>query len=81
MANNSSIGERPTGPRGGLTTQTETMVRKNLWLPLHLSEALRLRAFEERGTETRIICVALAQYLGVEESEEGQTGEPRSPSP
>lgn len=58
--------KRPLGPRGGTTTQTEKMVRKNLWMPLGLSEALRLRAFQSRQSETRIICVALAEYLGVE---------------
>lgn len=63
---------RRLGPRGGTTTQTGNLVRKNLWVPLALSEALRLRAFQTRQSETRIICTALAQYLGVVLSDEAE---------
>ena len=68
----SSDGEQgPVGPRGGTTTHTREMARKNLWMPLTLSEALRARAFKERRSETSIICSAVAQYLGVELGDKG----------
>lgn len=57
-----------TGPMGGKTTRTKSgMVRKNLWLHEDESEALRVRAFEERRTESSIMRDALRQYLGIED--------------
>ena len=54
--------------RGGTTTRTESgMFRKNFWLSEEMNEALRRRAFEERCTETDILCEALSRLLGVEE--------------
>lgn len=57
-----------TGPRGGTTTRTsEGMVRKNLWLSYEENEALRLRAFQDRRAESRIIRSALRRELGLPE--------------
>jgi hypothetical protein len=40
------------------------MIRKNLWLSVELSEALRRKAFEERRTEADIIREALGRMFG-----------------
>lgn len=39
------------------------MIRKNVWLPKELSEALRARAFHERRSEADIVRAALTTYL------------------
>lgn len=60
-----------TGPRGGTTTVTSSgMVRKNLWISHHENEALRLRAFEERKSETQIIRAGLRQILGLDDDDD-----------
>lgn len=57
--------EMPSGPRGGKTTISGDRVRKNLWITIEESEALRRRAFETRQTETTIIRRGLRQQLGL----------------
>jgi hypothetical protein len=53
------------GPRGGRTTITKSgMVKKNLWVPHEVAEALRQKAFEERRSEAEIIREALDNLLG-----------------
>jgi hypothetical protein len=59
-----------TGPRGGTTTVTSSgMVRKNLWISNEENEALRLRAFEERKSETQIIRSGLRRILGLDDED------------
>lgn len=55
------------GMRGGTTTRTESgMYRKNFWLSEKLNDALRRKAFDERRSETDIICEALSLLLEVD---------------
>lgn len=57
-----------TGPRGGLTTVTKSgMVRKTLWLHADESEALRVRAFKDRRSESELMREALRRFLKVED--------------
>ncbi len=68
MTKKSQGGKRPTGPRGGTTTVTESgMVKKNLWMPGAMAERLRRAAYEERVSEAEIIRRGLA--LALEELE------------
>jgi hypothetical protein len=63
--------EARRGPRGGRTTITRSgMVKKNLWVPHEVAEALRRKAFEERRSEAEIIREALEHLLD-EGREEG----------
>jgi len=58
----------PEGPMGGKTTRTKSgMVRKTLWIHEDESEALRVRAFEDRCTESSIMREALRRFLGLED--------------
>lgn len=56
--------DRSRGPRGGTTTVTPSgLVKKNLWVPFELAEALRTMAFRQRRSEAEIIRDALRQLL------------------
>lgn len=58
----------PTGPRGGTTTVTKSgMVRKTLWLHADEAEALRLRAFKDRRSESELMREALRRLLRIED--------------
>ena len=60
--------EKLTGPRGGKTTRTKSgAIRKTFWLPEEVAETLRVRAFEDRQTETAIVVDALREHLGIPE--------------
>lgn len=63
---------RDFAPRGGTSQQTESMIRKNVWLPKELSEALRAKAFHDRRSEADIVRAALTSYLQNGGGEEGQ---------
>jgi hypothetical protein len=55
----------PVGPRGGTTTVSRTgLVKKNLWVPREVAEALRRKAYEERRSEAAIIREGLRRVLG-----------------
>ena len=54
------------GPRGGKTTMTETgLVRKTIYFHVDEAESLRLKAFEDRRTESEIVREALRKFLGI----------------
>jgi hypothetical protein len=58
--------EKPTGPRGGTTTRTESgLVRKTLWLSEIEAEELRQRAFRERTSESELMRDALRAFLKI----------------
>ena len=63
---------RPRGPRGGTTTVTESgMVKKNLWIPAEMAEALRAIAYHERRSEADVIRSGLARELEAAERRSG----------
>ena len=49
---------------GGIT---KTGVKKTLWFHEDEAEALRVRAFEERRSESSIVREAVRQFLGLED--------------
>jgi hypothetical protein len=54
------------GPRGGKTTKTDSgLVRKTIWLHEDEAEALRLKAFNDRRSESEIVREALRSFLDV----------------
>lgn len=52
-----------TGPRGGKTTVTEGMFRKNLWISQEQNERLRYLAFRTRRSEADLIRQGLELVL------------------
>jgi hypothetical protein len=60
--------EKRLGPRGGETTVSKTgMIRKNVWLHPDEAEALRVKAFKERRTESEILREGLRKVLELED--------------
>jgi hypothetical protein len=54
------------GPRGGKTTMTETgLVRKTIYFHTDEAEILRLKAFEDRRSESEIVREALRKLLNI----------------
>ena len=54
----------PETEREGLT---QTGVKKTIWFHEDEAEALRLRAFKDRRSESSIVREAVRTYLGVED--------------
>lgn len=60
----SSTDERGEKRRDGITT---TGVKKTIWFHEDEAEALRVRAFEDRRSESSIVREALRRFLGIED--------------
>lgn len=60
----SSRDERDEKRRDGITT---TGVKKTIWFHEDEAEALRVRAFEDRRSESSIVREALRRFLGIED--------------
>ena len=62
------MAKKALGPRGGETTVSKTgMVKKTLWLHPDEAEALRVKAFKERRTESEILREGLRRILKLED--------------
>jgi len=55
---------KPPEPERGLT---QTGVKKTIWFHEDEAEALRLRAFKDRRSESAIVRAAVRTHLGVED--------------
>jgi hypothetical protein len=54
------------GPRGGKTTVTDSgLVRKTIYFHADEAEALRVKAFENRRSESEIVRDAVRRFLGI----------------
>jgi len=66
---------KPTGPRGGTTTVTESgLVKKNLWFPMEDAEWLRRVAYERHVSEADVIRLGITRLRAMEEAGEWPKG-------